>query len=255
MVSAIASDLQAGKVILTKRGRLIAFSGLDGAGKSTQINLLLADLRARGQRPVYCWSRGGYTPLFGTLKGFLRRLARGRIVPPTGPSERRSQALDRPGVRRLWLTLALLDLLWFYGVQMRCWLWRGRTVVADRYVWDTLIDFRLNFPQEAVEQWLLWRWLVKATPKPDAAFLLLIPVAESLRRSDRKGEPFRDPPAVLAERLAQYQALAQRGCWHLLDGSRPIADLAGEIAAIVDGVGVAPVAQPVRYTSVVEATR
>jgi len=108
---------------------VIVFSGLDGAGKSTQIELLLEYLRQQGQRPVYLWVRGEYTPVFSAVKAFVRRLSGGRVVPPSGHSTARTQAMGQPWKRRLWLTLALLDLVLVYGVQVRWWRWRGRSVV------------------------------------------------------------------------------------------------------------------------------
>lgn len=210
---------------------LIVFSGLDGAGKSTQIELLLTALNAQGETPVYLWVRGGYTPLFNAAKSIVRRFSGGRVVPPSGRSEARDKALRQPWKRRLWLLLALFDMMLVYGVQVRWWQLRERSIVCDRYIWDTLVDFRLNFPQETVERWWLWRLLYWATPKPDAAFLLLIPVAESLRRSQMKDEPFPDAPEVLAQRLAQYEALAKQGYWQVLDGRLPIPEIQQTIQA------------------------
>lgn len=215
---------------MSRKGQLIVFSGLDGAGKSTQIARLVTYLEAEGARPTVLWTRGGYTPLFEGLKALARRLSRGRVVPAAGPSVQRQQALARPRTRRLWLTLAMFDLLWVYGVQVRWLRWRGYVVICDRYLWDTLLDFRLNFPQEAVEYWWLWRLLVHLTPKPQVAFLLLIPVEEALRRSQQKHEPFPDSPETLQQRLLHYQTLAAQGHWqHVLDGQRPLDALADEI--------------------------
>jgi len=224
---------------------LITFSGSDGAGKTTQINLLLDHLRTQGQRPVYLWVRGGYTPLFVKLKAVLRR-APGRVVPPPGQSAERKQTLGKPWVRRLWLTVSLLDLTLTYGVLVRWWRMRGRTVVCDRYLWDTELDFRLNFPQERVETWWLYRLLTKIVPRPAVAFLLLLPVEESLRRSKLKNEPFPDTPEVLAARLAFYQnASAHWGC-QMLDGRRTIVELAAEIQERVAVVIPAPHRYPPR---------
>lgn len=208
---------------------LITFSGSDGAGKTTQINLLIDHLREQGQRPVYLWVRGGYTPLFVKAKALLRRAPGGRVVPPPGQSAKRQQALGKSWVRRLWLTVSLLDLMLTYGVLVRWWRRRGRTVVCDRYLWDTELDFQLNFPQEQVATWRLYRLLTKIVPRPSVSFLLLLPVDESVRRSKLKREPFPDTPEVLAARLAFYQETSARWRCQVLDGRRTIAELAAEI--------------------------
>lgn len=158
-------------------------------------------------------------------------------MPESGHTRRRERAFKSPATRRAWLWLALLDLIKVYAVQVRLWRWRGRTVICDRYLWDTLVDFRLNFPQEAVEKSLLWRALDRLTPRPDAAFLMLIPVEESVRRSDLKGEPFRDSIEVLRERLSQYESLAREGHWRVLDGRRAADDLASDILSTLDEHG------------------
>ncbi len=208
--------------------KLLAFSGLDGAGKSTQIELLEKYLRKRGEKPVYLWTRGGYTSGFNALKSFLRKSAKG-AVPPSGRTQEREKALGRPAVRRIWLGLAILDLMRVYGLQIRFWKMTGKTVICDRYLEDTAIDFSLNFPGEPFEKSILWRLLTKITPEPDITFTLLVPVAESLKRSVQKNEPFPDSPEVLAERLSRYEKLAEKYSWLVLDGREPIETVWGKI--------------------------
>ncbi len=209
-------------------GKILTFSGLDGAGKSTQIALLKKRMSTNGEALVYLWTRGGYTSLFGQAKRLLR-LVLGKKIPPSGPNPHRTQALQKTWIRRLWLTAALLDLLRVYGVQVRWWRWRGRTVLCDRYLADAYIDFRLHWPQEDIEQWRLWRLLRRLTPRPDVSFLFLIPVSESVRRSEIKGEPFPDLPETLCSRLQLYQALLLQGNWRVMDGLRSIPTLAEEV--------------------------
>jgi thymidylate kinase len=210
------------------QGALITFGGLDGAGKSTQIALLTDYLKKNGERPHCIWARGGYTSVFQGLKALSRHFLPQRL-PPAGKSPQRSYAFSKWWVRRLWLSLALLDLLWVYGVQIRWHRYRGRVVLGDRYWWDTAIDFRLNFPQEKLDGYWLWRLLEKVSPQPDVAFLLLLTVEESGRRSEIKGEPFPDPPEVLRQRLASYQDLILRVPFQVLDGSLPITALFNQI--------------------------
>ena len=148
------------------------------------------------------------------------------------------KALRRSWLRRAWLAGALLDVAWVLAVRVRLLRRRGRVVLCDRHLVDTLIDLRLNFPMEAVERWWLWRAVERLVERPEASFMLLVPVAESQRRSDLKGEPFRDAPDVLEARLAHYRALAASSRCTILDGSEPAADIAATIEATV---GLPPV--------------
>jgi len=197
---------------------LITLSGIDNAGKSTQIANLTRYLQERGKAPVVLWSRGGYTGGFSALKIWMRRLWPGSIPPP-GHSEQREAVLRRVRVRTVWLALALLDLIRVYGINIRWWRLRGRTIICDRYLWDTLIDFRLNFPEETVETWWLWRFLTSLSPKPDASVLLMIPLEESIRRSEMKQEPFADPPEVRARRYVMYEELSATRDWHVIQAT------------------------------------
>lgn len=201
------------------RGQIISFSGIDGAGKSTQIDLLFQSLRERGKKPVCLWARGGYTGPFNFLKTCLRRFL-GRKIIPTGRTEERARAFKKPWVRNLWLSIAILDLMLVYGIYVRISRTFGRVVIADRYLWDTWIDFRLNFPGVDIDRWILWKMLVRISPKPDMAFLLLIPAEECLRRSKLKNEPFPDSEDVLRRRLIFYRGLSHQ--LHILDGLKPV---------------------------------
>ncbi len=207
-------------------GLLIVLSGMDGAGKSTHIGRLHDQLVGRGRRVKILWSRGGYTPGMNLLKSMLR-LAGERAIPAAGPSRERTARFRRPWVRRTWLTLALCDLILLYGVGIRVWRWIGYDVLCDRYLQDTRLDFALNFPNERVATWWLWKLLCWTAPRPDAAFLLMVSVSQSQERSLRKQEPFPDSAATLQARWKAYRSWTDE--WYVLDGSRPLAAIAREM--------------------------
>lgn len=208
--------------------RFVAFSGVDGAGKTTQIELLRQHLRNKAIHSRVYWARGGYTPGMESLKRFLRR-ARPNALPAPGRSKERDQRFGSARLRCAWLVLAILDLAWFWGIHMRFWRRTGRLAIADRYLGDTLLDFQLNFPADRVGDWWLWRGLEALLPKPDVHFVLIVPVEESLRRCRKKNEPFPDSAEVMTMRLAHYERMSKAAPYVRLDCLRPPDEIHAEI--------------------------
>ena len=198
---------------------IIVFSGVDGAGKSTQIDLLKKQIEEQGFSVSSMWSRGGYTPGFELLKKSVR-IVLGRKSFPSGRDEKRDKAMSNSLVSRLWLMIATLDLLVLYAITIRIKSLLGKVVICDRYLGDTFIDFSLNFPSSNFEKTWLWKLLVAISPKPDASFLFILPVEESMRRSKLKNEPFPDSKEVLGQRLEIYATskLFNGQNWSKIDG-------------------------------------
>ena len=181
----------------------LTFSGLDGAGKSTQINLLVNWFEQHGNKVNCLWARGGYTPGFEILKRFLRLLL-GKGLPAPGNSTSRKKKLARRWVAKLWLTIAISDLIFFWGVYLRLQRLKGHIVICDRYLGDTRLDFKQNFPHVKFESMFIWHLMNWLIPKPDMSVLLWVSVKKSVERSLLKSEPFPDNPRVLEWRLSSY---------------------------------------------------
>jgi len=209
---------------------IITFSGMDGAGKSTQIELLINRLNEEGYSTTKIWSRGGYTPGFVLLKSLLRKIMR-KSVPPSGRSEERTRLITNPRMSRLWLSLAITDMIILYGINFRIQSLLGRIVTCDRYIDDTRLDFMLNFPLVRFEEMWLWKLLQWSTPKPDIAFLLLLPIKTSIERSKIKNEPFPDDELTLLNRLNAYSdsRLFLPSRYTLFDGGDSIDDISAHI--------------------------
>lgn len=219
---------------MRRKGFVVALSGVDCAGKSTQRDLLVSALRARGRSLVTVYARPGYTPGLRLVKrglrglGAMRKRSRGDAAAAPSTFPRRAANLGHPLRRRLWLAAAQLDLL-VLALRIRLWRARGRIVVCNRYLLDALVDFRVNFPDERVEERLLWRLLRRCLPRPEASFCLLIPSGEAGERMQRKGRFHRETPEVLEQRWRAYQALSEDLGVQVLDGERPVAEIARAI--------------------------
>lgn len=202
---------------IVRMTRIVVFSGVDGSGKTTQIEMLERYLRSRGIKVKRVWARCGYTPLFSLLKSALRKIAYGRLPPPGLTRER--EVMLRKGWRRsLWLTVAIIDLMLYYSIWMRGLKWTGFVVLSDRYVLDTELDFRRNFPETDVSRWWLWRLLVFLSPRPQLRLLLIVPPGISAQRSTEKNEPFPDSMETLEWRYGRYREMAEQKGWCVLDG-------------------------------------
>ncbi|NOT30727.1 MAG: oligosaccharide flippase family protein, partial [Planctomycetes bacterium] len=216
-----------------RRGLVVALSGVDCAGKSTQRDRLMEALRGWGHTPVSLYTRAGYTPGLRAIKNGLRRLRGEKSRPEReGVSEapslypRRAANLPKPLARKLWLIAALLDLLLQHCLWVRWMRARGRAVVCNRHLLDALVDFRVNFPDDRVEERLLCRLLLRFAVRPDAAFCLLIPAELTLARAREKARFHWETLEVLERRRREYVALARELGVQTIDATRSIEEVA-----------------------------
>ena len=201
---------------------LIAFSGIDSAGKSTQILKVVEYFKSRGRKTKVIWSRGGYTPLFNIFKSILRKIT-DNALPRPGDSIHRNKTFKKKWVQVIWFNIALLDMILFYALYFRLLKMWGFIVIADRYLWDTFIDFELKFQKDSFEKNILWKTLVFLSTRPDTSIILIIPIEESMRRSKLKKEPFSENLIQRKKRLGLYKDLIEKSKWdYIIDGMKPI---------------------------------
>jgi thymidylate kinase len=211
---------------------IVAISGIDGAGKTTQIEALLNYFNQKRNRAIRLWSRGGYTPVYNILKSILRFFL-GKKLPSPGKTAQREKMLNTGKIGKLWLAIAIIDLMLYYGMYMRLLsvLFR-KTVIADRYLIDTYIDFRINFSSVRFYKWKLWKLLVFVTPKPSHSFLLAIPLKEAEKRAAAKNEPYPDSDKVRILRYRYYQKCAKMMVQ--IDCLQNIESVTGQLIRIIE---------------------
>ena len=154
----------------SRRPRLISFSGIDGAGKSTQIAALCMRLRAAGQRVLLItfWDDAARLTRFRESAGHsLFRGERG-VGTPEAPIHRRDK-----NVRSWAMTVVRLCLYSIDAVSLRLAVRKARrsgadVVICDRYIYDELANLNLGNPLHRIFVFLA----TKVVPKPHPAFLL-----------------------------------------------------------------------------------
>lgn len=198
---------------------MISFSGIDCAGKSTQIELVKDYLLSKNKKVKIIHSRGGYTPCLE----FFKRLIRSNKTEVKDQSEYRTQIHSNSKKRKLLLWLSILDMGLYYGIYFRFVELFGYIILADRYFVDSLIDFRMKYSEDAFESWKIWSFTSKIYMKPKCSIMYTIPAELSMYRSTLKDEPWPEPIEVRQERIERYYKEANLGKWqHIIDATPSI---------------------------------
>jgi thymidylate kinase len=220
---------------------VVAFSGLDGAGKSSQAGALRDALLELDVDTAVVWSPlGGNLTLeliarplkrllrslrFGPFAGLAKHSASGHLMSnPEGQSQRPGPRL----VTQTWATLVvMLNLLSQRRAVMRHALGGRRVVVFDRYVLDSVVRLRFLYGAAGSSRFQLS--LVNAiAPKARFAYVLEIrPETAFARKPD-------DWTLEQLRRQAElYEEHSERLSVPRLDGELPREELCTEIATEV----------------------
>jgi thymidylate kinase len=158
---------------------VVTFSGIDGAGKSTQIELLHNSLLQAGLTILRLafWDNVVFLPQFRA--GVSHKVLRGELgVGAPGKPVRRNDK----NARKWYLTLArspfyLLDVLRLRRVVAKARHSDSDVVIFDRFIYDQLANVSANFAGR-----LYARLLLALAPRPDIAYLLDADPAAALAR-------------------------------------------------------------------------
>jgi thymidylate kinase len=153
-----------------ERVRFVSFSGIDGAGKSTQIALLCAHLEERGLRirVVRFWD--DVARLTKLREGTGHRVFKGDkgIGSPEAPIVRRDKNVGGWLMTCLRFFLYFVDAISLRNVVRKQLRGSCEFVIFDRYAYDELANLDLNNPVARMYA----RIIRRIAPDPDVAFLL-----------------------------------------------------------------------------------
>ncbi len=149
---------------------MISFSGIDGAGKSTQIDGLRSLLEDAGLkvRILTFWDDIARLKRFRESAG--RKIFKGDegVGSPHAPIERRDKNIRSPLATLLRLGFYYLDARSLRSVLAYALRSDSDVIICDRYLWDELANLDLN---HAMLRWYA-RTLAARVPRPEISFIL-----------------------------------------------------------------------------------
>ncbi|MGA7966697.1 MAG: dTMP kinase [Gammaproteobacteria bacterium] len=197
---------------MTTRGKFITFEGVEGVGKSTQVERLAATLREQG-RNVVCTREPGGALLAEAVRDLLKHSPRGTVTPSAelllifAARSAHAEALLRPALAA------------------------GNWVVCDRFV-DASIAYQgagRELGRERVTE--LAAWIVPDLV-PDLTLVLDLPLELAFERLDARGARDRfeqEDPAFFERVRNAYLEQAEREPRRV-----HIVDATGEVDAVAE---------------------
>jgi len=208
------------------KATIICFTGIDGSGKSTLAKTLVAELEQCGIESQYLYNR--IEPLltrpFVLLGKVLFFGGHGQKEDYRRYATTRAKVFGNRYLAIVYQFLILADYWWQMLLRMIKPLRLGKTIVCDRYIYDTVVNLAvdLNYSEDRMGK-VLDRFS-RLLPRPALVFVMDVPEEIALQRKD-------DTPALeyLKERRELYLYLGKKCGAIVLDGTKDLQELEGKI--------------------------
>ncbi len=208
-----------------RRPRLVSFSGIDGSGKSTQIEALRDRLNEMGLRVVLVTFWDDVARLKGIREVSGHTLFKGEkgVGSPTRPINRRDKNVRSWYMTAVRFGLYFVDALSLRTVVNRALRADAEVVIFDRYHYDELANLGQTSPGlTSTITRAYTRLLLRLVPRPDISFLL---DADPIQARARKPEY---PIDFLHSNRASYLALGEMAGMSII-APQPVDDVKQDV--------------------------
>lgn len=210
----------------TKR-YLICFIGIDGTGKTTLTRRLTQEMIQKGIKARYVMGRFETFRLLKPLYFIAKKtiLSNKKTDSSINGVKTKRRLFSNPFISRLWKFSVILDYYFQILFRIRLPLILGRSVICDRYIYDTALDLAADLAIPASERRQLLDGMLRLFPRPARVFL--IDLTEELAHERNLDKRDKLSIEYLRERRKQYLSLKGRPEVKILNGLKKPEELLG----------------------------
>src|SRR5664280_84573 len=157
---------------MNRKPMFICIMGIDGVGKTTHVNLIIEHLRGKGIKCQYKWLRFHHCfslPLlaFCRVAGYTRVSTLGGIQKCSYHEFYRSEFISS-----VYPWVLFFDMFLFTSIKVYVPMILGKTIVCDRFVYDTMVDLAVATKNYDIYRKYIGRLFLKLIPK-NSKFIML----------------------------------------------------------------------------------
>ncbi|MEW6033656.1 MAG: hypothetical protein AB1603_02240 [Chloroflexota bacterium] len=216
-----------------RRPLLVCLIGVDGTGKTTQAQSLVKTMAGVGMdvKRVPCrWDSATFRAL---MRVGIRLMSRkGKDLTDYGQRSRVKKSLfSNQFLAVLYQSVVLAQYVLHVWTKVKIPLLRGKSIVCDRYIYDSVIDLAVDFHYSIRKMDRLMSGLLRILPRPDLVFLIDLAEETAFARNIPKGE--RLTADYFSERVALYRYLTRRHGMVVVDGAQSVEEIGNIIESKV----------------------
>lgn len=213
----------------TGGARAVCIVGGDGTGKTAHAKKLVTDLQHKGKKCSYTWFGQPYVLAYPFMY-LCNRLGytKNHHLPHNGVCQEHQYFRNR-AIAFVWPWLQLFDLAVLVFSRVRVPVWRGVTVVCDRFVYDTLAELMADNQDPKLHKRIVGKAILGL--KPRSAVVVRLNVFSQTafeRRNDVPDERF------LKIRRNNYETLSRDLKLQTVNAERPFEQVHQDITNLLD---------------------